>query len=83
MDGSYIKKIRTKKIARKNVNKHDNVYIINDSVEDHNAILEMNDNAGKGILKSIEKAVEEKGEVLWQDIPAVKRDIHLNKDNQK
>ena len=43
----------------------------------------MNDSAGKGIIKSMEKAVEDKGEVLWQDIPAVKRDIHLNKDNQK
>ena len=66
-----------------NVNKHDNVYIINDNIEDHRAILEMNDSAGKGIIKSMEKAVEEKGEVLWQDIPAVKRDIHLSKDNQK
>ena len=66
-----------------NVNKHDNVYIITDNIEDHRAVLDMNDSAGKSIIKSMEKAVEEKGEVLWQDIPAVKRDITFNKDNKK
>lgn len=65
------------------INKHDNVYILTDNIEEHKSILDMNDNTGKAVLKSIDKAIQDKQTIDWKDIPAVKQDILFNKDNRK
>lgn len=69
-----------------NVDKHDNVYIMTSNVEEHNAVLDMNDNVGKTTLKNIQETADKlgpDGEILWQDIPAVRQDIMYNKDKTK